>query len=150
MIPHGSDDTPCWLVRARREIGVVEGVNDTRILQYRTATKLRPWAKTSGPGSPWCADFAGWCLEGEGITSTRSAAAASYKTWGKPSELRAGAVVVFGPHDPDAGGTGHVGFVDTFPVDGWLWVISGNCGNAVRRKRYRVADIVACRWPEIP
>lgn len=145
---HGDKDTPpSWLIRARRELGVREGKNDTRILQYRSATKQRRWVGTS---SAWCADFIGWCLEQEGVSSTKSAGAASYRKYGRKSELRPGAVVFFGPRDPDSGATGHVAFVNAYPEGDYVECISGNCGNAVRLKKYLVADVLACRWPEFP
>lgn len=147
MIPPGSTDDPPWLQEAIRDLGVREGKDDTRILAYRAFTKARPWAKTSGAGSAWCSDAACAWFERAGVASTRSAAAASWKRWGRDSGLLPGAVVVFGPHDPDAGGTGHVGIVSRAPVGGMVEVISGNCGNAVRRKLYPVSAVVACRWP---
>lgn len=150
MIPPCSEDIPEWLRLALLDIGVREGRDDARILGYRKYTKERPWVGTSGRGSAWCADFVSAKLEESGVRSTRSAGAASYKRWGKECEPKPGAVVVFGPHDPDAAGTGHVGFIRAFPVGGLVEVCSGNCANQVKLKKYRVADIVACRWPEFP
>jgi len=142
---HG-DDTPSWLVRARRELGIREFVgkrHNPRILKYHAATRLR--AVTDEV--PWCSAFVCWCLEQEGVRSTKSAAAASYKEWGRPSLLNPGAVVLFGKRDPDAAGTGHVGFCNDFAKDGWVEICSGNQGNRVTLKKYRVADIVSVRWP---
>jgi uncharacterized protein (TIGR02594 family) len=146
LIPRNAGH-PAWLARALREVGVREGKDDARILQYRTATKLRPWAGTSGPGSPWCADFVGWCLEQEDVASTRSAAAASYAAYGRESGLLPGAIVLFGKRDPDAAGTGHVGFVVAEPVGGMVEVVSGNQADAVTRKLYPTSKVAACRWP---
>lgn len=149
MIPPKSDDTPSWLVRARREIGVREIVgarHNPRVLEYHLSTRLR--AATDEVA--WCASFVCWCLEQEGMKSTRSAAAASYKEFGRASLLNPGAVILFGKHDPDAKGSGHVGFVNAHPEGEWVEVLSGNCNNAVRLKRYRWADAVAVRWPESP
>lgn len=146
MIPTNSTDEPSWLLRARRELGVKEIVgarHNPRVLQYHQATRL----KATTDETAWCAAFVSWCLENEGVVSTKSAAAASYKSWGRESPLVPGAVIVFGKHDPDAKGTGHVGFVNDYPKDGLVEVISGNCNNAVRLKKYRVDDVVACRWP---
>ena len=147
MIPPRSTDDPPWLVRAREDIGVREGRDDARILAYRQFTKERPWAGTAGPGSAWCSDALNSWLGRCGVRGTLSAGAASWKRWGRESDVVPGAIVVFGPHDPDAAGTGHVGIVDAPPVGGKVAVVSGNCGNAVRRKIYDVADVVACRWP---
>lgn len=149
MIPPKSDDTPSWLVRARRELGVAEiagGRHNPRILQYHAATRLR--AKTDEV--PWCASFVCWCLEGEGMNSPRSAAAASFRTWGRASLLNPGAVILFPKHDPDAKGSGHVGLVNAHPEGEWVEVLSGNQGNRVTLKRYRWSTAVAVRWPESP
>jgi hypothetical protein len=81
------------------------------------------------------------------VRSTKSAAAASFKDWGRPSLLNPGAVIVFGKHDPDAKGSGHVGFVNAFADGEWVEVLSGNQNNAVTLKKYRWADAVAVRWP---
>jgi uncharacterized protein (TIGR02594 family) len=146
MIHSKSTDEPSWLVRARRELGVHEIVGAThnpRVLQYHQATRL----KAATDEVAWCAAFVCWCLEGEGVVSTRSAAAASYATYGRASLLNPGAIIVFGKHDPDAKGSGHVGFVNAPAVGDWVEVISGNCNNAVRLKQYRWADAVAVRWP---
>lgn len=147
MIPPRSTDDPPWLVRAREDIGVREGRDDAKILAYRQFTKERPWAGTSGAGSSWCSDACCAWFERTGVRSTRSAGAASWRRWGRESPLLPGAVVYFGPADPDSGGTGHVGLVNAAPVDGMVEVVSGNCRNAVRLKAYLVEDVLACRWP---
>lgn len=147
MIPVGSTDDPSWLVRARREIGTLEiagARHNPRILRYHLATRLRARSDETA----WCAAFVCWCLEEEGVVSTRSAAARSYRDYGRPSELVPGAIVYFLPTDPDAGGTGHVAFVDR--VDemlGIVWVVGGNQRNAVSSAARRIADVAACRWP---
>lgn len=149
MIPNQNDDSPSWLVRARKELGVKEIVGNNhnpRVLEYHQATRLR----AKDDETAWCSSFVCWVLEQEGINSTRSAAAASYLTFGRPSLLNPGAVIVFGKHDPDAKGSGHVGFVNAFPEGEWVEVLSGNCNNAVRLKKYRWAEAVAVRWPLSP
>lgn len=148
MIPPKSTDAPSWLARALREIGVREvwgAAHNPRVLQYHQATRL----KAVTDETAWCAAFVCWCLEQEGITSTRSAAAASYITYGKACALAPGAVVVFGKHDPDAAGTGHVGFVTRILDVDHIEVVSGNCGNMVKLKAYSRDAIVAVRWPLI-
>lgn len=140
------DDTPSWLARARCELGVTEVVgkgHNPRVLQYHQATRLR----AATDEVPWCASFVCWCLENEGIASTRSAAAKSFENWGRASLLIPGAVILFGKHDPDAKGTGHVGFVNDHAKGSFVEVVSGNCRNAVRLKNYKWADAVAVRWP---
>jgi uncharacterized protein (TIGR02594 family) len=132
---------------ARRELGVHEIVglrHNPRVLQYHTYSRL----KAKDDETAWCASFLNYCLETSGFTSTKSAAAASYKTWGQPCDVREDAIVVFGKHDPDAKGTGHVAIVDHLDDDGiHVWVLGGNQNNAVSVARRRIDDIVASRWP---
>ncbi len=138
-------EDPPWLARARRELGVkeVKGAGHcARILQYHQATRL----KAQSDEIPWCASFVCWCLEGEGIRSTRSARAADYATWGKETYLEPGAVVVFGKADPDSGGSGHVGLLTGVEGDG-LWILGGNQANAVTIALRPASRMVACRWP---
>lgn len=139
------NDDPPWLQIARREIGVKErwGVADnSRILQYHAATRTH----ATRDSVPWCASYVCWCLEGAGITSTRSAAAASYRTWGQQCELKDGAIVVFGKADPDAAGTGHVAFCVGVEGDDVL-VLGGNQNNAVNVAKRPRDRIVTVRWP---
>ncbi len=140
-----SNDDPPWLSIARREIGVKErpgSAHHPRILQYHASTRLR----ATTDEVPWCAAYVCWCLEQAGITSTRSAAAASYRTWGQSCELKDGAVVVFGKSDPDAAGTGHVAFCVGVDGDDVL-VLGGNQRNSVNVSRRPRSRIVAIRWP---
>jgi uncharacterized protein (TIGR02594 family) len=143
---NGSGRQPYYEI-AKREIGVREIVgpkHNPRVLQYHQATRL----KAATDETAWCAAFVCWCLEQAGFTSTRSAAASSYCTWGQPCDVREDAIVVFGKHDPDAKGTGHVAIVDHLDPDGeHVWVLGGNQQNAVNVARRRIADIVASRWP---
>lgn len=143
---NGSGRAP-WYDAARREIGVREKVgpkHNPRVLQYHQYARLRAVSDEV----PWCAAFICFCLETSGLSSTRSAAAASYKSWGQPCDVREDAVVVFGKHDPDAKGTGHVALVDHLDPDGeHVWVLGGNQNNAVSVAKRRISDIVASRWP---
>jgi uncharacterized protein (TIGR02594 family) len=141
-------DEPSWLTRARRELGVRERPgfkHNPRILEYHGATRLQ--AQTDEV--PWCASFVCWCLEQEGIRSTRKANASSYAEYGEPCELKDGAIVVFGKADPDAGGTGHVAFCVGVEGDHVL-VLGGNQSNAVNIAKRPKSRIVAIRWPSNP
>lgn len=146
MIPPNSTDEPSWLSRARRELGVTEIVgkrHNPRILQYHGSTRGR----FTDDETAWCSSFVCWCLECEGVNSTKSARAASYADWGRASELVPGAVILFSKHDPDAKGSGHVGFVNALPVGDLVQVLSGNQNNRVTLKQYPRASAVAVRWP---
>ena len=146
MVPPKSTDAPSWLARALREVGVREIIgahHNPRVLQYHQATRL----KALNDETAWCASFVCWCLENEGVNSTRSAAAASFIKWGVECPAQPGAVIVFGKHDPDAKGSGHVGFIANMMSGGKVEVVSGNCNNAVRMKVYDLSTAVAVRWP---
>lgn len=136
-----------WYEAARRELGVQEIVgrrHNPRILQYHQETRL----KAPSDETAWCSSFMNWCFAQAGLRGTLSAAAASWKEWGQPCDVREDAVVVFGKHHPDAKGTGHVTLVDHLDDDGLhVWCLGGNQNNAVRVSRYLISDIVAARWP---
>ena len=81
-------DAP-WMDVARKEIGVEEPDS----IKYFEATDYEdPEGDT-----PYCAAFVNWCLAQVGIKGTRSAAAISWRDWGKDvsDEKPVGAIVVF-------------------------------------------------------
>ena len=137
---------PRWLPIALGELGVVEdtrpGRSERRIEQYHAATR----GGAELDDVPWCASFVGWVLESAGVPSTKRKSAASYATWGTAVGWDAfGGVVVFGKSDPDAGGTGHVGFL--LGVSGSrCFVLGGNQSNAVTIA-VREQRGAAVRWP---
>lgn len=140
---------PLWLTIARAEIGVKErpGPADDhpRILQYHAATRLH----ATHDEVAWCSSFVCFCLEKARVRSTRSAAAASYRTWGQQTDLsKIGAVVVFGKADPDAAGTGHVGFCVGIDGDDVL-VLGGNQRNKVSIAKRPKTAVVSVRWPGV-
>lgn len=135
---------PLVLVEARKDLGIREGKDDKRIVAMHQHTGLR--AQSSKV--PWCSAAVCAWFEQIGIRSTRRATAASWKTWGVECEPRPGAVIIFGKHDPDAAGTGHVGIVVDWPQGGWVEVISGNQNNAVTLKQYPLTQAVSVRWPD--
>jgi uncharacterized protein (TIGR02594 family) len=145
LVNNHHNDEPIWLTAARRELGQREKAGPAengRILWYHSFSKLRAQSEQV----PWCASFVNAMLETSGIRSTKSAAAASYATWGEPCELKDGAIVVFGKADPDAGGTGHVAFC-VGVEDRYVLVLGGNQNNAVNIARRERSRIVAVRWP---
>jgi hypothetical protein len=145
---------------ARRDLGVHEIVglrHNPRVLQFHSYSRL----KAKDDETAWCASALNCWLETSGFTSTKSAAAASYKTWGQTCPFFSGsflrddglviaedAILLFGKHDPDARGTGHVAICDHVDDDGvHVWVLGGNQNNAVSVARRKIADVVASRWP---
>jgi uncharacterized protein (TIGR02594 family) len=136
---------PVWMGLARAKIGTREiagALHNLAIIAFHAVTRLR--AKTDE--IPWCASFVCWCLAKADLPHTRSAAAISYATYGVPCEIKRGAIVVFGKSDPDAKGTGHVGFVDRWN-ETTVWVLGGNQRNRVSVAPRPRSTIVAIRWP---
>ena len=140
-------DIPPWYQVALREEGQRERfgrAENARILQYHMETRL----KAKSELVPWCSSFVNWCFARVGIDGTRSAAAKSWATWGEETMAKKGAVVFLGKADPDAGGTGHVGFFDRWDEDlNFFWCLGGNQKNAVNFAKKPTSLIVAVRWP---
>ena len=111
------------------------------------------WGK-SRDETPWCAVFVSHCLAAAGMTTTESALAVSYATYGKPSKLVHGAVIVIKQRKTGAdSSTGsragyHVGFLVRITRDYYV-ILGGNQGNRVSVKRFskRRYEIKACRQP---
>lgn len=141
------NDEPIWLQIARKELGVREGRDDNRIVQYHQATKL----KAQSSKTSWCASFVAWCYEQAGIRSLRSARAADWVKFGRETYLEPGALIVLSPPatgkaNPDNANSGHVGFL--VGVDGaQIQLLSGNSSNCVHISPYDASRIVAIRWP---
>lgn len=135
---------PPWLEVAYDELTVKElpGPEHTpRILEYHAVTTL----KATEDETPWCSAFVCFCLEKVGITSTKSAQARSYLTWGIPlSEPKKGCIVVLRrTTDPVKG---HVGFyVGGDPIN--IAILGGNQSNEVRITFYPRNRIMGYRWP---
>ena len=135
-----NEGNPPWIDWALREVGqreIVGPTHNSRVLYYHSFCRLH----AQDDETPWCAAFVCAALENSGVRSTRSARAADYATWGLPCELKDGAIVVFSKHDPDAKGSGHVGF---------YW--RGKCLGGNQRNRVGLDDrdwskVVAVRWP---
>lgn len=155
---------PPWLPVAARELRAKiherkgRKVHNPRILEYHAATTLH----ASEDEVPWCASFVNWCLQRVGLTGTRSALAASFRTWGRALVApRVGCVVVLARRDraPDAetgSPTGmHVGFwmgqdgesTGDAP-HGHVTVLGGNQSDAVTVAQFSLVvwEIVALRW----
>lgn len=133
-----------WHARARLDIGVREiaGKGDNpRIVHYHSFTSL----KATEDEVPWCSSFACCHMEEVGISSTGSAAARSWLTWGRViEEPFPGCVVVFKRgRNPRSG---HVALFEHRDGDR-IHVLGGNQGNAVKVSAYRAADLLGYRMP---
>lgn len=140
-----------WMPIALREIGQkeIKGIqHNPRIIEYHDATTLHAAADEIA----WCSSFVNWCLREVGIKGTGSAAAASWLTWGKPSEAKPGAITIIhsiGTVSNRQTVTGyHVAFF--LRDDGsHVYLLGGNQLSQVKRsgfpkKAWRVAGH---RWP---
>lgn len=123
---------------ASNEIGIAEMLgkqNNPRIVEYFTATNY----KATDDETPWCAAFVNWCLMKAGVAGTKSAAALSFKDWGKETKIpKVGDIAVI----DRGGGKGHVGFVFGFEVrDGveYIQLLGGNQDNKVNIALYNRA-----------
>ncbi|WPJ72163.1 baseplate central spike complex protein [Salmonella phage CRW-SP2] len=143
--PPGGYDAEKWMTIARGELGVKEYSgkfnNNPRILEYHKTTSLG----ASEDEVSWCAAFVGWVLLQAGFTSTRSALARSYLTWGSAlSAPRYGAVVVFRRGNNPT--FGHVAFVQKFD-DNYVWCLGGNQSDSVKVSRFSRSSVLGYRWP---
>jgi uncharacterized protein (TIGR02594 family) len=142
----GNGEMPHWLDIAYKESGVSETPGEShtlRILEYHKITTLG--AKTDE--TPWCASFVGWCLEQAGITSTRSAAARSYLSWGYELKIpKEGCIVIL---ERGKAPQGHVGFyVGSDDVS--VCLLGGNQANQVSEQLHNRKRVLGYRWPYPP
>lgn len=138
-------ERPSWLEQAWRELGLreTEGPgSDPRILSFYEEIGHPEIASDE---VPWCAAFAGACLERAGERSTRSLLARSYLSWGEAeSNPVLGAVAVLSRSADPA--QGHVGFVVGSQEDKIL-LIGGNQRNAVTIEAFDRSRLLGLRWP---
>lgn len=134
---------PSWLIIALQEMGQQEIVgreSNPRINEYLSVCGL--------PGDdeiPWCAAFINWVLKQSGKNYTGEALARSFVSSGiKLSVPILGCVTVLkrGKYKWQ----GHVGlYMDHY--GGKIQILGGNQHNRVGINSYRIADVLAYRWP---
>jgi uncharacterized protein (TIGR02594 family) len=98
-------------------------------------------AKLVNKKTAWCAAALCAWLERAGIRSPRSARAADFRTYGAAvalADAQPGDIVYFPPHNPDAGGSGHITVFEAWETDalGKLLCLGGNQSNSVCVKTY--------------
>ena len=135
---------PKWLDIAYGEIGVkeIQGEEDNpRILEYHSTCLLHA---TSDEIS-WCSAFVNWCILKAGMEPTRSAAARSWLTWGRPLAIpEPGAIAVF--QRGSSSWQGHVGFFLAYEGRG-IKILGGNQSDQVKISVYPTAQLLGYRWP---
>lgn len=141
-------DEPCWLRRARMEIGVTEipgSRHNARILTYWELSKL--YFKTDEV--PWCAGFVGSMIELCGLRSTRSGMARSYSDsafFRKITTPVKGCIVVYW-RGSRTGTLGHVGFFTGRDQHGNVMTLGGNQSNAVNIRPFSADRVLGYYWP---
>lgn len=138
-------EMPAWLAVALDEVGTKEIAGDEhnpRIVEYHKTTTLA----ASSDEVPWCSSFVNWVMKQVGIKGTRSAAARSWLTWGRPlSEPVYGCIVVM--RRGKAPAAGHVGFYLEPVGTDYIRVLGGNQSNQVNAATFRRSTVLAYRWP---
>lgn len=133
-----------WMPIAIGELGELEIAGDEdnpRIVEYLQTTTL-PGVLAMQDETAWCSAFVNWCVQESGLEGTKSAAARSWMTWGKPvAAPRQGCITVF-----SRDGGGHVAFFIQ-EVGGLLYVLGGNQGNRVCIAGYPRSRLLGFRVP---
>lgn len=133
------DPAPAWLIVAEREMGIHEVVgvkHNKRILEYHAATDLH----ASTDEVPWCSSFENFVMKAAGIKGTKSAAAASWLKWGKPTKYRYGCVCVF-----ERTGGNHVANAVAID-DTHIAILGGNQSDSVRVSLHSRDGLIGMRW----
>jgi uncharacterized protein (TIGR02594 family) len=131
-----------FLEIAEKEIGVKEGENASRIIEYNAYTEL----DAQNDEIPWCSSFANFVVAQAGLVGTKSAAAKSWLKWGK--ELQdpiPGCIVVMNRGKNPA--LGHVGFYVKTENDGLIVICGGNQHNEVNISNFFPNSILSYRAP---
>lgn len=140
-----------WMDVAKKETGqheVAGKAANPRILEYHAATSL----KAKSDEVAWCSSFVNWCLARVGIEGTRSAAAASWVSWGTAVTPRHGAIVVIynasSANSSLSRSGNHVAFLVEETSTHYV-LLGGNQSDSVKVSRFpkKKWKLKACRWP---
>lgn len=134
---------PSWVDVALQELqaGVKEvpGPGDNpRVIEYHQSCTL----KATDDDVPWCSAFVNWVMQQVGYKGTKSAAAISWKDWGKElDEGRLGCIVVM-----TRTGGNHVAFYLDEDKSG-VYILGGNQGDKVSIMKASWDVITNFRFP---
>lgn len=148
-----SPSAPSWLKIAAKEIGTKEingTKNNKRIITYHSATTFC----SKSDETHWCSSFVNWVMNEAGYAGTTSAAAASWKVWGKEIiEPREGAITIIyrQPKKVDGKMTSsgnHVAFFIS-QTSTHLNLLGGNQSDMVKVSKFRKSayKTIMYRWP---
>ncbi len=132
-----------WMRIAEAELGVREiagSTHEPRIIEYHATT-----GRFTTDEVPWCSSFLNWVIEAAGLKGTKSAAALSWRNWGKTlASPSYGSIAVM-----DYGrGRGHVAFVAGRTATDSLVLLGGNQADSVCLRSYRRSSIAAYVYPK--
>lgn len=140
--PVAGANEPAWLVEARSLLGTRE------IVGPKHNAKIVQWWSDLGASwfnddeTPWCGNFAAHCMQVAGQPYPKAfPRAKAWLDWGKASQPRLGAIVVFGRN-----GGGHVGFLVGESKTNY-YVLGGNQSNAVTITPIDKLRALGVRWP---
>ena len=136
---------PKWMQLARADLGLreISGSRDNpKVVQFFRDVKH---SEIRDDETSWCAAFVGSCLERSGHVSTRNLTARSYKSWGKETEPKVGAITVLW-RVSRSDWRGHVGFF-VKQTSKYVYLLGGNQGNEVSIKPFPKSRVLAYRWP---
>jgi uncharacterized protein (TIGR02594 family) len=143
--PPSSGELPPWLLEALKDLGrgveeIAGPKNNPDIVEAFRHTSLG----AQPDETPWCSAIMCAWMERAGLKSTRSAAAASWRNWGRElpnGGQRLGCVVVM-----SRTGGNHVAlYLDEDDVG--VYCLGGNQGDRVSVRRYAWDRITNFRWP---
>lgn len=143
-LPKIPEDPTPWLTLAKKYLGEHELAGATADNPFVIECFKHTTYHAIHDEVPWCAAFVCKVLEDSGFSSTKSAAANSYTSYGMPTTLKPGAILVF--HWP-AGGQ-HVTFCNRVIASSSLVeCLGGNQGDSVKLTTFNAAYIYSTRWP---
>lgn len=138
---------PMWFAHMLARLGEAEiaGAQHNRwVLRCHALTSLA----AKDDETAWCSASACWAVESSGIRSTRSAAAASWRTWGVHLDRpRRGCIVVIPRYVRGNPHAAHVAFYAGPGAAGKALLLGGNQSNRVAIAPYHLPDTAAFRWP---
>jgi hypothetical protein len=142
-----------WMLEGWKRLGVAEiaGPEDhnDEILRWWDIIGL---SGINDDEKPNCAAFTLAMLKLGGISIDAMplkdrGAAIAFEAFGAPCDLREGAIVVTGRHDPRNPRARHVGFLLSWTADS-VTLLNANVGNKVCVSEFPRSAVTAVRWPE--
>jgi hypothetical protein len=131
-----------WALGEMAVLEVAGPGSNARIEWYHSHTR----AGTAPDGVAWCSSAINAGMISCGYSATLSKSASSWLSYGVPYKLCLGGILVFGKLDPDARGTGHVGWCAGWSSE-WVLVLGGNQNNRFSVVRRPIKAVLDCRMP---